>query len=217
MRSLAQVAYVSSVLPRWGILLYLFANATRAKTILELGSSAGISGCYLASGKYCQRFITVEGSPELSILAETHLLQIANNFEGVNASFNEALDKILPSLQNGLDMAYVDGDKDKCATLHYFERLTPYLNNGCVVVFDDIHWSSQMWEAWQILCQWEGLSFAINAGRFGVCLWSGGATQPKTYDLFMVAGVDLYEVKQRFDHLRTWCSRSGSKGGIDRS
>jgi len=206
-RSLPQVAYVSSVLPRWGIFLYLCGNATRAKTILELGSSAGISGCYLASGKYCQRFVTVEGSPELSILAETHLRQIANNFEVVNAPFNAALEKILPSLRDGLDMIYMDGEKDKRAALHCFERLTPYLNNRCVVVFDDIHWSSQMREVWQELCRWKGLSFAINAGRFGVCLWSGGTARPKVYDLFMVAGVDLYEIKQRFEDLRTWWSR----------
>jgi len=201
-RSLTKVAQVSSVLPQWGMFLYLCANATGAKTILELGAGAGISGCYLASGKNCQRFITVEGSPERARLAETHLRQVAHNFELVNASFDEALDRILPTLRHGIDMAYIDGSKAKLANLHYFERITPYLNAGCVVVFDDIHWSSAMWETWKTLRQWKGLTCAINAGRFGVCVWNGGTIQPRTYDLYKVAGVDMFVVKQLLESVK---------------
>ena len=56
LRSLTQVAFVSSVLPKWGTFLHLCANASGAKTILEFGTSAGISGCYLASAENCERF-----------------------------------------------------------------------------------------------------------------------------------------------------------------
>jgi predicted O-methyltransferase YrrM len=202
LRSLKYVAHVSSVLPQWGVFLRLCANATRAKTILELGSSAGISGCYLASGKDCQRFITIEGCPELAQLAETHLRQTTNNFEVLNASFTDGLDRILPTLNGGIDMAYIDGSKDKLINLDCFDRVTPYLNPGSVVVIDDIHWSSEMWEAWKAIRERKGLSFAINAGRFGVCLWSGGATQPKTYDLYKVIGVDLYRIKQSIENIK---------------
>jgi predicted O-methyltransferase YrrM len=200
-RSLPQVAYVSSVLPRWGTFLYLCANATRARTILELGSSAGISGCYLASGRDCQRFITVDGSSELAKLAEANLSRVARNFEVVNASFTDAIDRILPTLRHGVDMAYIDGDKQKHALCRSFERLAPYLNSGSVVVFDDIHWSSEMWQAWQVLRRWEGFSHAITAGRFGVCFWTGGHAKPKTFDLYKFAGVDLYKLKQRLECL----------------
>jgi predicted O-methyltransferase YrrM len=195
-RSVTQVAQVSSVLPQWGAFLHLCANATGARTILELGAGVGISGCYLASGKNCQRFISVEGSPERAKLAKAHLCQIAHNVELVNASFDEALDRILPSLREGIDMAYIDGNKDKLANLRYFERITPYLNPGCVVVFDDIHWSPEMRGVWRMLRQRKGLSYAINAGRFGVCVWDGGEVQPRTCDLYAVAGVDMFEVKQ---------------------
>jgi len=202
LRSLTHVAYVSSVLPQWGVFLHLCANATRAKTILELGSSAGISGCYLASGKDCQRFITIEGCPELARLAETHLRQTTNNFEVLNASFTEGLDRILPTLKGGIDMAYIDGSKNKLSNLNYFDRVTPYLNPGSVVVIDDIHWSLEMWEAWKAIRERKGLSFAINAGRFGVCVWSGGETRPRTYDLYKVIGVDLYRIKQCIENIR---------------
>jgi predicted O-methyltransferase YrrM len=135
-----------------------------AKTILELGTGAGISGCYLASGKHCHRFITVEGSPERARLAKVNLSRIGANVELVNASFDEALNQICPTLSEGLDLVYIDGNKDKLANLHYFERIIPHLNPGCVVVFDDIHWSSEMRETWRTLCQWKGLTYAIRSG-----------------------------------------------------
>lgn len=213
LRSLNEVAHVSSVLPQWGTFLYLCANSVGAKTILELGTGAGISGCYLASGVKCQRFITIEGSPGRARLAETHLRQVANNFEVLNASFSEALDKVLPTLQEGIDLAYIDGGKDKRSILRYFERLTPCLNEGCIVVFDDIHWSSDMWGMWQIASRWKGFSYTVNAGRFGVCVWSGGAVHPKTYGLYKVAGVDLFEVKQVFESMRKGLFRIGSRPG----
>jgi predicted O-methyltransferase YrrM len=212
-RSLAQVARVSSVLPVWGMFLHLCADASRAKTILELGSSAGMSGCYLASANYCQRFITVEGSAVLAKLAENHIRQVSNNFQVLNTSFNEALNQILPTLTEGIDLAYIDGHKEKNANLHYFERLTPHLNTGSVVVLDDIHWSREMREAWKIICRWKGFSYTINAGRFGVCIWSGKMVQPKTYALYNIAGMDLYQVKQSFEDMKTWLPRIRSRLG----
>ncbi len=213
MRSLPYLAQVSSVLPQWGAFLYLCANVTGAKTILELGTGAGISGCYLASGKNCRRFITVEGSPERARLAKTHLCQVANNFELVNASFDEALDRILPTLRDGIDMIYIDGGKDKLSNLHYLERVTSSLNKGALVVFDDIHWSSEMWRMWEVVRGWNGFAYTINAGRFGVCVWSGGTVQPRTYDLYKAAGVDLFEVKQFFESMRRQFSRIESRPG----
>jgi hypothetical protein len=122
----------------------------------------------------------------------------------VNASFDEALDRILPTLRDGIDMAYIDGGKDKRSNLRYLERVTPSLNEGCLVVFDDIHWSSEMWEMWGVVRKWKGFSHTINAGRFGVCLWSGRDVRPKTYDLYNMAGVDLYDMKQRLKRVKIW-------------
>jgi predicted O-methyltransferase YrrM len=195
MRSLVEIAHVSSVLPHWGIFLWLCANAIRAKSILELGSSAGISGCYLASGKYCQRFVTVEGSAALAQLAEIHLRQVSKAFQVINATFKEGLDQILPTFTEGIDMVYIDGGKNKSANLYWFDRVMPYLNPGSVVVLDDIHWSSEMQETWDTVRRHEGFLHTISAGRFGVCVWAGGRNRPKTDTLYKMMGVDLYQLK----------------------
>ncbi len=184
----SQVAHRSSVTPEWGTFLYLCSQSFRARTILELGSCAGISGCYLASSKYCERFITVEASPDLASLARANICQVSNEAEVVNALFDDALDKILPTLGGGIDLAYIDGHHKYEATLHYFRRLEPHLNKGGLVVFDDIHLSDGMWQAWQVLKVREGFAYTIGAGRFGIGLWEGSTSVPANYNLCPYVG-----------------------------
>lgn len=178
---LSRIATNTSIHRYWGTFLYLCANAAGARTILELGSCGGISGSYLASGKSCERFITVEGSPDLAPIAEGNIRQITNRCEVMNTSFDTALDKIFETLESGLDLVYIDGQHEKDATLHYFERVIPHLNKGAVVLFDDIYWSEGMTDAWNEVGRWKGCARAVDLGRLGLCVWGGGAAQPKRY------------------------------------
>jgi predicted O-methyltransferase YrrM len=184
--------------------LYLCAKAAGSKTILELGTAAGISGCYLASAPSCRRFITVEGSAERARLAQAHLRQVVGCFELITASFDAALDRLLPGLRDGIDLVFIDGSKKKGENLRLFDRLSAQLNPGSVILFDDIHWSTDLWKDWNDLGQRVGLTHAIGAGRFGVCVWDGRGARPRTDTLYGIAGLDLYGVKQR---LSRWRSR----------
>lgn len=47
------------------------------------------------------------------------------------------------------DLVYFDGNHQKEATLRYFEQLLPAAHNDSVFIFDDIHWSPGMEEAWE--------------------------------------------------------------------
>jgi predicted O-methyltransferase YrrM len=182
-RTAQQIAHRSSVTPEWGAFLFLCAESFRARTILELGSCAGISGCYLASSRHCVRFTTVEGSPALARLAKSNIRQVSDRAELVNALFDDALEEILPTMKDGIDLAYIDGQHEYEATLRYFCRVEPYLNKGALVIFDDIHWSEQMWQAWRVLKNQSGFAYTIDVGRFGLCLWDGSSSQPFSYKL----------------------------------
>jgi len=179
----SQIAHRVSVNSEWGTFLYLCSRSFRARTILELGSCAGISGCYLASSNYCERLITVEASPDLASLARANICQVSNKAKVVNALFDDALDEILPTLGGGIDLVYVDGHHKYEATLHYFARLEPHLNKCGLVVFDDVHLSEGMWQAWQVLKRREGFAYTIDAGRFGLCFWDASSSIPTNYDL----------------------------------
>ncbi|MGY5847033.1 class I SAM-dependent methyltransferase [Salegentibacter sp. HM20] len=49
------------------------------------------------------------------------------------------------------DLIYFDGNHTKAATLEYFEKLLPTAHNDTLFIFDDIHWSREMEEAWGII------------------------------------------------------------------
>jgi predicted O-methyltransferase YrrM len=201
LRSLTEVARITSVHPLWGAFLFLCAKNSGARTILELGGGAGISGCYLALSPYCERFITVEGSESRSRLAKHHLGQVAPFSEVVVVSFERGMNLILPTLKDGLDLVFVDGSKHLEENLGLFTRLKPYLNPRCLVIFDDIHWSTEMEEVWKRICHQQGLRHAINAGRMGLVVWEGGEARPRIDTLFGLAGLNLYGMRNRLKSL----------------
>lgn len=187
-RTGAQIAHRSSVDARWGAFLHLCAKSLGARTILELGGCAGISGCYLASSPQCERLVSIEASPGLAALARENIGRLSAKATVVNALFDDVLGKILPTFMEGVDLAYIDGHHDRDATVRYFDQIVPHLHSGSLVVFDDIHWSKEMWEAWKTLRSWRGVSHALDVGRFGVCLWDRPGAQPRPYSLALYAG-----------------------------
>ena len=178
------IARVASVPQYWGTFLYLSANAHRSGIILELGACIGISGAYLASAKYCRNFISVEGLPRLADIAEANIKRIASNATVWHTLFDDALDRILPTQVDSFDLVYIDGHHEKAATLHYFDRLIPHLSDGCLVIFDDVHWSLGMVEAWNSFRQRKGFTCTLDLGRFGIGLWNGKDHYPANFDLF---------------------------------
>lgn len=194
-RSMAETARVTSVPALWGMFLHSCAESRGARTILELGSGAGISGCYLGTASTCRRFVTVEGSVERARLAETHLRQLVGHAELIVNSFQSALDALLPTLGDGLDLVFIDGNKIRGGYVDLVDRLAPRLNPGAVVILDDIQWTDLRAD-WRDLCARRGFAFAINTGRFGVCLWDGGDRPPRADVLFSIGGVDLYGLRR---------------------
>ena len=184
----AQVARSASIGQEWGTFLHLCARSFGARTILELGGCAGISGCYLASAERCERFVTVEGSPDLAALAKANLARVSDRAEVVNALFDDALDRLLPTFGDGIDLAYVDGHHRYETTLHYLARLEPHLSCGALVVFDDIRLSAGMWRAWQAVEGRKGFACTVDAGRFGLATWAGTAGTPVRHDLSLYFG-----------------------------
>jgi len=187
-RTAHDMAKKSSVSPEWNMFLYLCAKSFQAHTILELGSSAGVSGCYLASAPFCDKFITIEGSSILDRLAEGNIRQVNAQSNVINGRFDEVLGNVLDNLTDQIDLVYINGPKTKAETLHLFRLIIPKLNNLSVVVFDDINWSKEMQQLWQTVCGWEGLAYAINVGRFGVCQWCGNEKKPVIIDFSFLTG-----------------------------
>jgi predicted O-methyltransferase YrrM len=188
-RAAAWIAHKACIDSEWGVFLYLCAKAIKAHYILELGSSIGISSCYLASAPACLRMVTIEGSSALAAEAEANLARITSRAKVYNALFEDAIDSILDrEFNNGIDMAFIDGPKSSAETLDCLERLIPLLHPGSLLVFDDIHWSAEMRTMWRTVRRRSGIGYALDVGRFGVCTWVGGDAEPECIDISKLTG-----------------------------
>ncbi|WP_324721913.1 O-methyltransferase [Salinimicrobium sp. HB62] len=66
------------------------------------------------------------------------------------------------------DLVYIDGNHQKEATLSYFEKLLPTIHNDSVIIFDDIHWSKGMEEAWEEIKAHPKVRVSIDTFHWGL-------------------------------------------------
>lgn len=129
-------------------LMYRLANYLRPKSILELGTSLGLSTQAMALGSPHAKIITIEGADEVAKFTQNRLEELEDRIEIRNGSFKDQLQHIG---ENKFDLIFIDGHHTKEATLEYFETLLPHAYNDSIFIFDDIYWSKGMKEAWEII------------------------------------------------------------------
>jgi predicted O-methyltransferase YrrM len=169
-RTCAEIANRVSVPMSFGLFLYLCAEGFGARRILELGACAGISGCYLASAPLCSEFVTLEQSPALASIARANLQAVTRNATVINADFDKGLPAVIGPETAPFDVVWIDGNHEKEATLRYFAQLQQHVAPGGLMLFDDIHWTQGMREAWEIIRSWPGFSGTVTAARLGMAV-----------------------------------------------
>jgi len=166
-RRVSQIVKYSATPPKYGRFLSILVNLFLPKTILEIGTSAGIGTLYLSSGNPSAKVYTLEGCPQTAKIAENNFSNFSKNIEIIVGEFDKTLLATLNKIGK-LDFVFIDGNHRKEATIKYFEAILPFCNNDTVIVFDDISWTSEMQEAWHEIKQHEKTKLAINIFKMGV-------------------------------------------------
>ncbi len=145
---LRRVARRSASSGEQGRRLFRLANWAQPKSILELGTSVGIGTMYLASGARNARFITLEGAADCAAVAQSNL-ELLNlpNVEVRSGEFGTTMATALKDLAP-VDLAYLDGNHRRAATLDYFEQCLALARENAIFIFDDVYWSEEMTVAW---------------------------------------------------------------------
>ena len=166
------VALHSSVSPAYGQLLFRIARFFKPETILELGTSLGISTSYLAMGNPKGKVITIEGCRETAELARINFDHLGlRNITQVTGNFDEILPEVL--LKSGkIKLAFIDGNHRKEPTMSYFFQIVNHIDQDSVLIFDDIHWSQEMDQAWRMICSHESVKVSIDLFRMGIVFFS---------------------------------------------
>jgi len=159
----------SSLKPKkYAQLLYRMVQYYKPETILELGTSFGITTAYLASANEGSNVITCEGSGAIASIAIENFkaLQLENVIMAPG-DFAKTITPLLSDLTN-INFAFIDGNHRKEPTLSYFEQLLNISTPSTILVFDDIHWSAEMEEAWDTIKQHPAVTLTIDLFFIGI-------------------------------------------------
>ncbi len=152
-RSVSQLARYAAKPRRLGQLLFRIAHYYQPRTILELGTSLRLSTAYMGYAAPAARLLTIEGAPAIAREAEKNFReQGLENIELVTGNFDEWLPAVLKKMPR-VDLAFIDGNHRMEPTLHYFNLLMERAATPAVLIFDDIHWSGEMEQAWETIKQ----------------------------------------------------------------
>jgi predicted O-methyltransferase YrrM len=183
-RQISQIAKTAGISPKRAELLFRITNYLQPSTILEIGTSLGLATSALSLGNPEASIVTLEGCPETASIAKNQLQKInCNNINLIETEFNIHLSSLKLKTEN-FQLIYFDGNHSKEATLNYFELLLPTITNETVWIFDDIHWSREMEEAWEIIKTHTKVTVSIDTFQWGLVFFR--YEQPKQHFVIRV-------------------------------
>lgn len=154
-------------------LLFRMARYFRPETILEFGTSVGVSTTYLSKGYPPAKMITMDGSMGLTTIANETFKKHNLDIELEVGEFGAILDEVIKNTQK-LDMVFFDGNHRKKSTLEYFNKCMKCVHEDSVFMFDDIHWSRGMNKAWEKIKKDKRVSLTIDLYWIGLVFFRKG-------------------------------------------
>lgn len=161
-KSIAQIASSAPKPPKYAQLLFRLVKHYQPSTIIELGTSLGLTTAYLSKANEAATIKTIEGSATIMNIANENLVALdCRNVDLYEGNFDLVLPQLLNEIEQ-VDLAYIDGNHRYEPTLQYFQELLPKLHADSILVFDDIHWSADMEKAWTEIRQHPAVQYSID-------------------------------------------------------
>ena len=167
-RRVKSIAASSLKSKKFSQLLFRIVQYYKPKTIVELGTSLGITTMYLANGNKNLQVFTLEGSNEIASIAQNNFETSGlKNIKLIHGNFDDTLPEVLHRME-AIDLAFVDGNHRKEPTLNYFYQLINKSTQSTILIFDDIHWSKEMEQAWEEIQQHPSVTLSIDLFFIGL-------------------------------------------------
>ena len=177
-RRVRDIARHAAKPPRLAQLLFRLVNHFPPATILELGTSLGLTTAYLALADSRHQVITFEGCPATAAVAQNTFEQLAiSNVQMVEGNLDQTLPTTLASLDKPVDFVFFDGNHRYEPTLRYFEQCLAKAHENSVFVLDDIHWSAEMEQAWEAVKAHPAVTVTVDLFYVGLVFFR--KTQPR--------------------------------------
>jgi predicted O-methyltransferase YrrM len=161
-RQVYQIARAALKSKRLAQVLFRLVKHYQPETIIELGTSLGISTGYLSKANPESAITTIEGSPQIASIAKENFQKLnCSNIELLQGNFDDILPSVLHRF-SAIDLAYIDGNHRYEPTINYFHQLLRKSHNNTILVFDDVHWSAGMEQAWEEIKAHPSVQYTID-------------------------------------------------------
>jgi predicted O-methyltransferase YrrM len=168
-RQVKQIARTSLKSKKYAQLLFRMAKHYKASTVIELGTSLGITTAYLAAADTTNVY-SLEGSKSIADIARENIKALGiSNTTIITGEFHNTLDDLLATVPNP-DLVFVDGNHRKLPTINYFEALLKKSKTSTILIFDDIHWSKEMEDGWAHIKENASVTLTIDLFFIGIVL-----------------------------------------------
>jgi predicted O-methyltransferase YrrM len=176
-RKVSTVTNNSSVPKKYGKLLANMSREFGSSSVIELGTSMGISTLYLSLGNNQAKVFSIEGSPEISKIAKTNFTECNNqNITVLSGTFDEVLPDLLFEVKKP-GLVFIDGNHRKEPVLKYFYQVVENSGENTVIIIDDINHSREMSDAWSAIKKHEKVSMTIDIFRMGMVFFRKRTTR----------------------------------------
>lgn len=167
-RLISSIAKNSSKSKKIGRLLFRLVKDFQVQNVLELGTSLGLSSMYLSLAIPDSKIITIEGCPNIAKIAKANFEKFElRNIEINIGNFDDILPEVLKSNEN-FDFVFIDGNHREEPTIRYFEQCLEKATNETLFVFDDIHWSEGMENAWRYIQDHQEVTLTVDIFHLGL-------------------------------------------------
>ena len=159
---------------KWCEFLYFLSKITAPSDILEIGTNLGISGCYVLESIQNSpkaKFVTMEGLSKLCEISANQFATIAlvSKYDIREGLFDTTFPQLLKE-KGCFDLLFIDGNHQKDPTITYFKALKDKIKSPAIFVFDDINWSHEMKEAWDLIKSDSDVNFTIDLYKQGIVI-----------------------------------------------
>ena len=155
-----------------GYLLARLAADFKPTSILELGTSTGLSTAHLAAACPDALVISVEGDEHIAAATRDNLASVGiSNVNILTGDIDVALPDAIKLLPDALvSFAFIDANHTFEATLRYFNILMAHAAPHSLFVFDDIYWSQPMTKAWHAIVADSRVMTSIELNGVGIAI-----------------------------------------------
>lgn len=176
-RKISMIAKTSEKALKWQGLFYrLIKHYFHDSTILELGTSLGLTTSYLAFANLTNQVTSFEGCPQIARVAEENFQDLKiPNISQIIGNIDQTLPEFLKR-NNRVDLVFFDANHRYEPTIRYFELCLAQAHEDSIFIFDDIYWSVEMRKAWEEIKQHKAVRQTLDFWQIGIVMFR--ETQP---------------------------------------